>query len=225
MESLFAEVMHGYTWLRDGYGRVLLLTHLAESLSRQTRWRRAMGYFNLAAQLARRSGYARVEAYILSRQGAVYRARENDLAAVAGFQRASEIVGDGGDRIRYRYGLAEALTRMGEGNEATAILEDLQSRLIAQHNFRLALEPLKLLGELYDEAEMRDERNRISELMHLCGQQMIQRPDERRPSAYHGPPIDSGRWLDERAAPEPFASQADLAETGAQSPPAAEVME
>ena len=84
------------------------------------------------------------------------------------------------EALHLRYSAAEAMMRLGERADAVAFLEDLQIKLIRGHKFREALEPLNLLGQLYEESGSWDEKDRVTELVHLCGQSIVQEVDARR---------------------------------------------
>jgi tetratricopeptide (TPR) repeat protein len=182
-EAMFDEVMKGYTEQDDAYGKALLLAHLADVVARQGRSERALVTLNLAASIAEAEGLNHMLAYALAQQARILMERENLIKVIHLFRRAEGLLEEEGlelEAMRLRFSAAEAMVRLGERADAIALLEDLQTRLIRALRFREALEPLNLLGKLYEESDSWDEKNRISQLVHLCGQNIVRGEGERR---------------------------------------------
>lgn len=193
IESQFPDVMDGYTLLEDTYGKSLLFCHLAESLEKQDRHARAIGYYNLAAALAEREKMVSLWCYILENHGGLYKTRRNQIQALHLFELAEDLADDADLPLQFtRCRMARALTLMdlGEQGEAQAMLEDVQVRMIHNKQFREAVEVLSVLRRLYEYGHMDEDRNRVVRLMHVCGQQIVQTDSERRGAEFQGPPID-----------------------------------
>lgn len=193
VERLFADTMAGYTQLENTYGQSLLLSHLAETLIGLGRWEMACGYYNLAAVVAENDQQPEVLAYIYLRQGALFGKRDDLLQADRVFRRAEQLAESTGNLTalaRCRFLRGETLSRIGEVSEAVALLEDAQSRCLRRHAHQQALGPLTLLKSIYDESGMDEDRSRISQLIHLCGQRMIQSDALPVDHGDFGPPID-----------------------------------
>ena len=193
VENLQEEIMRGYFLLDDAYGKALLLSHMAEELARQGRKERAMVNLNLAVATAEAAGLGKFHAHLLAEQAHLFMERENPLRALRFYRRAEEVAQKEGlqeSAAHSRYLIAEALARLGENKEAAAWLEDLQTRLLRAKRFQEALEPLRLLGRLYEESGLVEEKTRVSQLMYYCGQNVIQsegshrfdQPEARRPA-------------------------------------------
>jgi len=91
---------------------------------------------------------------------------------------------------RCRFLRGETLSRLGELSEAVGLLEDAQSRFLRNQAHRQALGPLTLLRSIYDQSGMAEDRARVSNLIHLCGQRMIQSDSIPVSHGEFGPPID-----------------------------------
>ncbi|MEE8396601.1 MAG: hypothetical protein V3S29_11140 [bacterium] len=181
--ALFEVVMAGYERMGDGYGKALLLAHLGESYASQGRAERALAALNLAASVAGAAGLEKVLAHILGLQGELYLQRENLLQAIRLFRKAEALTEqEGYDKpsLALRFRAAAAMVRLGERADATALLEDQQTRLVRGLFFREAMEPLTLLSRLYEESGAWDEKNRITQLIHLCGQKLTATDGEPR---------------------------------------------
>jgi hypothetical protein len=62
---------------------------------------------------------------------------------------------------------------------------------MSQGRFREALDALAMLSRIYESTGQWEEQNRTKELMHLCGQKVLKRENERKPRRAPGePPID-----------------------------------
>jgi tetratricopeptide (TPR) repeat protein len=193
VEGAFAEVMQGYTALGDTYGQALLLCHLAEAQGAQGRWERAHSLFNLASLVAENDAHREVVTHVLRQQGQLCRARDNYTHALRLYQRAEKLVekDDPPDELaRFRFLRAQALATLGETAEAIALLEDVQAHHVRLHQSQTAMEPLSLLRQLYEDEGLPEERSRVTQLMHLSGQRMIQTDLLPRPVEHLGPPID-----------------------------------
>ena len=176
-ESMFDQVMQGYHQLGDSYGQALLLSHLAECMASQGRGERALTNLHLAISIAEADGLRALKAYLLSVRARISMEKGNLVVALRLYRQAEEILEQEGqemEALRMRYSAAEALVRLGERADAAAFLEDLQTKLMRSRQFREALDPLRLLGNLYEESGSWDERDRITELLHLCGQNIVQ---------------------------------------------------
>lgn len=189
-EAMFDQVMRGYLHLGDSYGQALLLSHLAECMASQGRRERALTQLNVASAISEAGGLRALSAYLLSVRARILMDRENLILALR-FYRESEELLDQEEKemeaLHMRYSAAEALVRLGERADAAAFLEDLQTKLMRGHHFREALEPLKLLGELYEASDSWDERDRITQLLHLCGQSIVQGDPSGRGEQYSQP--------------------------------------
>ena len=191
-EAMSEEVMRGYLEMKDAYGQALLLTHLAECMASQGRKERALVNLNLATAISEAHGLNTLLAYVLAERARVSIERENLIDVIRMFRRAEVLLEREGlemEALHLRYSAAEAMVRLGERADAVAFLEDLQTKLMRGHKFREALEPLNLLGQLYEESGSWDERERITELVHLCGQSIVQEDGTRREPALGQPTV------------------------------------
>lgn len=193
LENLFPEVMEGYTALDDAYGKSLLLAHLAVSLAGQEQWDAAAAHLNLAGVIAENDAQSAVLAYVYEQQARIFRHRDNLNLAVQRYTQAETLAGGRDDAYAaglYRQARAETLTALGERAEATALLEDAQDTLVRSGHFREGVDCLNTLHRLYERAGMADDANRVKELIHYCGQRMIQDENQRRAGRYTGPPVE-----------------------------------
>jgi tetratricopeptide (TPR) repeat protein len=193
VEAGFAAAMQGYTELGDSYGQALLLSHLADAQAAQGRWERAHSLYNLASVVAENDQHGDVLVHVLLRQGQLCRERDNLTQAAALFQRAERLVEREQPPRRLphiRFLRAQVLSLLGETAEAIALLEDVQAHLVSSQQNQAAMEPLSLLRRLYEDQGLAEERERISRLMNLTGQRMIQTDLLPRPQEDLGPPID-----------------------------------
>lgn len=182
--ALFEVVMQGYERLGDAYGKALALTHLAEAYAGQNRGERALATLNLAISVAEEAGLNQILAYAYGVQGRLFLARENLLQGIRLLRKAegiTEAEGHEKEALALGFAASEALVRLGERADAMALLEDQQTRLMRGLWFREALDALNLLGRLYEESGSWDEKNRVTQLGHLCGQKMMQKDGETRP--------------------------------------------
>ena len=188
VEVAFEDVMLGYVELDDPYGKALLLFHVAESLEKLGRHDRAMALLNLAGVIAQFSQQNNLWAHLLSQQ-AKFMLSHNDLVSAVRLLRQGEAINDGlgleEEAMQGRLLLAEALLQLGERPESVAMLEDLQARLFRGKRYRQALEPLKLLNDLYEEAQMWNDKTRIGQLIHFCGQYILQNRESRTAAKTH----------------------------------------
>ncbi len=190
VETGFELVMQGYRQQEDSYGQALLLALLADSVARQSRWERALTHLNLAQAIAETAREAPLLAAICYRQSQLFLQQGDVEQAVRLLKRAEEKALEAGlepEAAWMRTAQAQALTHLGERAEAIALLEDAQTRLMRLRCFRDALEPLKALEELYDFAKQWGDKGRVAELVHWCGQHVIQGPADKAP-AFHGLP-------------------------------------
>ncbi len=194
VETGAEEVLQAYASRQDAYGQALLLAHLSESVARLGRWERAMVHLNLAEAIATAAGERGMLRYVLERQARLFLERESSVQAIRLLKRAeSSAAEDGltGEAARLRSAQGAALARMGERSEAVGVLEDAQSRFMSQGRFREALDALAMLSRIYESTGQWEEQNRTKELMHLCGQKVLKRENERKPRRAPGePPID-----------------------------------
>lgn len=191
-EAMFDEVMRGYHVLRDSYGQALLLCHLAECMAHQGRGERALTNLHLAISIAEADGLRALKAYLLSVRAGISMERDNLVMALRLFRQAEELLDQEGqvmEALHMRYSAAEALLRLGERADAAAFLEDLQTKLMRGRYYRDALDPLNLLGKIYEESGSWDERDRITELVHLCGQSIVQGEPDAAGHAYSEPEV------------------------------------
>ena len=191
-EAIFEQVMEGYTRRDNHYGKALLLAHLAESVALQGRPERALVNLNLAAGIAEAQDEKTLLAHVLAQQARISAQREDLIAVIRLFRKAEAMLEGAGlelEALQLRYSAAEAMVRLGERADAVALLEDLQTKLMRGHHIHEALEPLRLLGEVYEESGSWDEKNRISELLHLCGQSIVQTEEGRRTRSLAVPEI------------------------------------
>ncbi len=183
VETGAEEVLHTYGRLKDLYGQALLLAHLSESIARLGRWERALAHLHLAEAIATAAGEQSVLRYVLERQARLFLERESSVQALRLLKRAEASgaeEGLAGEVARLRAAQGAALARMGERSEAVGVLEDAQSRYMAQGAFREALEALAMLSRIYESTGQFEEQNRTKALMHLCGQKVLKRDDERK---------------------------------------------
>ncbi|MDH4225220.1 MAG: hypothetical protein OEW12_06200 [Deltaproteobacteria bacterium] len=181
-EGCFEEVMIGYVDLDDPYGKTLVLFHTAQAMDALGRWERAISLLNLASSIAQWSGRQDLHAHILTQLAKLYLGHDNLVEAVRLLQKGENLYDQAGqedDALQSRLTLAEALVRLGERSEAIAKLEDAQTRLFKAKRYRQALEPLRQLITLYEEGGMWNDKSRISQLIHFCGQYILQNRDAR----------------------------------------------
>ena len=181
--AMFDEVMHGYNLLGDDYGKGLLLSHLAECLFHQGRNERAMAHLNLAFSIAKSANEVGLQAHIMSLQAMLTARRNNLLLAIRHYREAESLLegeGEEDSALYLRFLATKEMTRLGELSDAVALLEDTQSRLMTKREYRKAVEPLSLLSRLYEEMEMWEEKNRVSQLVYLCGQSITKDETMRR---------------------------------------------
>ena len=181
--AMFEEVMQGYTVMEDSYGKALLLAHLAECLSQQGRNERAMAHLNLAYSIAGSVTALPLQAHILVLQATLTAQRNNLLFAVKLFRKAEGLLEQAGEpysALEVRFMATRELARLGERSDAIALLEDIQNKLLSERLYRKAVESLALLSRLYEEMEMWEEKNRVSQLVYLCGQSMTKDEDLRK---------------------------------------------
>lgn len=179
--AMFDAIMEGYSRLGDSYGKSLLLTHLADCAARQGRSERAMLNLNLAHSIATSEGLKRLLAHILAQQGRLAMERKNFFESIKLFREAELLLEEQEmevDSMLLRFAATKAMVEMGETAEAIALLEDLQSRLIKKHSFQEVIEPLHMLGRLYEESGSWDEKNRVAQLVHFCSQHLIKKGGE-----------------------------------------------
>lgn len=191
-EAMFDQVMRGYLQLGDSYGQALLLSHLAECMASQGRRERALANLNLATAIADADGLRALKAHLLSVRARISMERQNLIVALRLFREAEELLEQDGrnmEALHLRFAVAESLVRLGERADAAAFLEDLQTKLMRGRHYREALEPLNLLGKLYEESGSWDERDRITELLHLCGQSIVQGDPAARAQTYTQPVV------------------------------------
>jgi tetratricopeptide (TPR) repeat protein len=188
-ERLADDVLRGYAALDDSYGKALALSHSADCAGRLGRSAAAAARLNLAAAVAESAGHESLLAYIRMQKGATELEQGCELAAVrdyrhaeAAFQRQN--LAD--DAAKSRCAAAEVIARLGERAEAIAMLEDTQSYFFTKKSYRDALRPLSLLKTLYEQAQLNEDRMRVQDLIHYCGQYIIQGGDERVHAAGEG---------------------------------------
>ncbi|MDH4248655.1 MAG: hypothetical protein OEW39_12670 [Deltaproteobacteria bacterium] len=196
-ESLFVEVMAGYTRLEDAYGQGLALAHLGEALTRQDRLTGAISHFNQARVIAETHNLLGLLAYVLQHLGQLHLERDNMVQALRLFELAEALATReslGHLFSQFRFQRAEILVRLGESGTAFALLEDVQTRLLSAGEFEEALRPLSLLRTIYEERDMGEDLERIVALLHSCGQKIIGTEGQQRSHRYYdGPPIGKGR--------------------------------
>lgn len=193
VEREFAPVMDGYTKQGNHYGKALLIVHLAEALAAQGRWERANSYFNLAAVLAENNQFALLLAYIFQQQAALCWERDNHLHALRHFRRAEHFIQTTGDNLalaNLKLARGEVLSSMGEGSEAASHLEEAQTLFLRVGRPQEAMKPLNLLKQIYESGGMIEEKERVSSLIHRCGQLMLKRDTFPIPREDLGPPIE-----------------------------------
>jgi tetratricopeptide (TPR) repeat protein len=161
-------------------------------MTHQGRGERALTNLNLAISIAEADGLRALKAYLLSMRAKISMERDNLVVALRLFRQAEELLDQEGqvmEALSMRYSAAEALLRLGERADAAAFLEDLQTKLMRGRHFRNALDPLNLLGKIYEESGSWDERDRITELLHLCGQSIVQGDPSVAGHAYSEPEV------------------------------------
>ena len=195
-ESLFVEVMAGYTRLEDPYGQGLALAHLGESLTRQDRLTGAISHFNQARVIAETHNLLPLLAHVLQHLGRLHLERENLVQALRLYELAEILAARENQGVlfsQFRFQRAEIMVRLGEAGTAFALLEDVQTRLIGEGMFSEAIKPLSLLRTIYEEREMGEDLERIVTLLHSCGQKILGADGQQRHiPRYEGPPIGLG---------------------------------
>jgi tetratricopeptide (TPR) repeat protein len=193
-EALGEDVLRGYALLDDAYGKALALSHSAESMARLGRRETATARLNLAAAVAERAGHPGLRAYVLMQLGHLFQEANNALQAIRLYREAEAIFqrqGLDGDAAASRFAAAEVLVGLSERAEAAALLEDVQSHFFGKKQYRQALKPLSLLLRLYEQAGMWDDKNRVGELIHFCGQYILRGEGETPPA--QGPRVPPGQ--------------------------------
>lgn len=191
-EALAEGVLRGYSLLDDAYGKALALSHSAEVTAGLGRRDSAAARLHLASAVAERSGNPALHAYVLMQQGHLCLEAGNEPQAIRYYRGAEAIFQRQGlddDAGKSRFAAAEILVRLGERAEATALLEDVQAYFFGKQLYRDALKPLSLLLRLYEQAGLWDDKNRVSELIHFCGQYIIQGERSPAPSQTPRPPM------------------------------------
>jgi tetratricopeptide (TPR) repeat protein len=195
-ERLADDVLRGYAALDDSYGKALALSHSADCAGRLGRGDAAAARLNLASAVAESAGHPSLLAYILMQKGGTKLEQGCALSAMRDYRRAEALFQKQSlddDAAKSRCAAAEVLALLGERAEAIAMLEDTQSHFFTKKSYRDALRPLSLLKTLYDQARLNEDRMRVQELIHYCGQYIIQGGDSRiRPageSAFAGEPL------------------------------------
>jgi len=191
-QSLFADIMAGYQRLDEEYGKALALTHLGECVRGQGQQARAIGHFHLATFIADHSELNDLLDYIHSQYALACLDLEDLYHAAKLLQRAEALAESRGrhdDLNRHLQLRAEIMVRMGEVAEATMLLEDVKNRLFKQERFTEAVEPLNWLRHLYERSGMVEDVNRTKEMLHMCGQLVLQQESTTRGTWYIGPPI------------------------------------
>ncbi|MDH5752538.1 MAG: hypothetical protein OEZ59_08990 [Deltaproteobacteria bacterium] len=191
-ESLFVEVMDGYSFMDDSYGQALSLTHLGECQAVQDHLAGAVRHLNLARIIAETHSLFPVLTYVFQRLGLLFKDRDNHVQALRMFELAEMLSGTQGRQnlfCRYRHQRAEILVELGESGRAFALLEDVQTRLINSKSYQEAINPLSLLRAIYEEMGMQEDLERIMTLMHLCGQHILQEEGGRNLQFSDSPPI------------------------------------
>ena len=189
-EALVEDVLRGYSLLDDAYGKALALSHSAETTGALGRRDSASARLNLAVAIAERAGNPSLQAYVLMQQGNLCLESGNEIGAIRHYRAAEGIFQRQGlddDAGKSRHAAAEVLVRLGERAEATALLEDVQAHFFGKQQYREALRPLSVLLRLYEQAGLWDDKNRIGELIHFCGQYIIQ--GERAPVEPQAPRV------------------------------------
>ena len=189
-ESLSEDVLDGYLKLDDAYGKALALSHAAESTARLGRRERAMSRLNLASAVTQGEKLRDLQAFILNQRARLYRENGNMVLAVRLYREAEKLLHDQkrlDDAARNRFAAAEALIELDEISEAAALLEDVQTHFFRGERYREALQSLTLLSRLYEQSAMWDDKNRIAEMIHFCGQYILQGAKEQ--AAPEGPEI------------------------------------
>lgn len=182
VESLFPLVMAGYTREENTYGQSLLLCHLAVSISRMERWPQALGYLQLAAELA--ASWKHLHAYILLQLAEHFDAREMFLESTQRLREAAELLADspyaeGPTHAQVLLCLANALYALGERQESIRILEAQQELLIHAQRFHEALSFSRLLADRYRGPQEEAKRIQALRKMHFCGMQFLRHPPPR----------------------------------------------
>ncbi len=191
-ENLFPQIMQGYVHLDELYGKALLLCHLADSITDELHWPRAVGHYRTAAELAAWGEFKLLHAHVLVRQASLFKERDNLSTAIDLFQQARRLTVSHLHSATYSEALlilSQCFIQMGEPSEAAPLLEELQNLLTKQHRLKEALEPLVLLSRLYDQVGMEQDQLRVSQKLHICGQRALN-TQQNAPTDVLGPPID-----------------------------------
>ena len=194
-ESLFEDLMVGYTGLNDAYGQALALTHLAQCQESQDNSSEALTNLHLARVIAESHQLASIQVYVVQQMGALYRKRDNHVQALRLFELGEQIAGrDNLERLfsHLRFQRAETLVALGESGAAFALLEDVQTRLMNAQDYQEALRPLSLLRQIYENREMHEDLDRVITLVHHCGQNLMQSNPGHQERRYSGPQIGRG---------------------------------
>ncbi len=176
VENLFPQVMQEYVLLDEKYGQALLLCHLADSLRNEFQWPRAIGHYHSAVDLATQNKFRMLQAYVTLRQASLFRERDNLSSAIDLLQQTRQLIIDNPHSAIYSNSLlmlAQCLIKLGESSEAVPLLEELQNSLSKQDRLQEALEPLGMLSRLYEQSSMQQDKLRVSEKLHLCGQRVL----------------------------------------------------
>lgn len=176
VDRLLDDVLRGYAALDDAYGKALALAHHAEWLETNGDRAGAMARLNVAMAVAEFAREAELLAHLQVQKGDLYLADADCVQAERLFRKAEATLQELGmeqDAAASRLSAADALIRMGERAEAIALLEDVQAFFMREERFREALRALSPLARLYEEAELYEQRQRVADLIHLCGQYII----------------------------------------------------
>ena len=179
-----------------------------------------MTQLNLASAIAESAGLNALQAHLLSVRAGILMDQENLIVALRLYRQAEELLEQDGrkmEALHLRYSAAESLVKLGERADAAAFLEDLQTKLMRGRNFRNALEPLDLLSKLYEESGAWDDRDRIKQLLHLCGQSIVQEESSAKAQSYTPPIV---RLVEYPAGETGGADAGDAAPTTDATPPA-----
>lgn len=193
VESAFEEVMRGYVELEDPYGKTLALHHAAEDDRKRGRFEQGISLLNLARHMAQSHDLKDLEAAILTQKADMEQQRGNLVAASRAWREAEKRF-DGlkqdDESLNCRLKLADVLVALGERSEALALLEDGQARLFRDQKYRLALEPLRKLSQLYEESAMWNEKERVTQMIQFCGQYIIQHRDQQAKPVTRKPQVE-----------------------------------